>query len=75
MFQNIVYKFTKVDNLSCGRVTIRKILPGRLEVNKHCFLCFHWLSTNGKNHWQQENKLLQPLYYTEMGFWGKNNSK
>ena len=37
MFYSIVYRFTKVDNLGCGRVAIKKISPRRSVENKRIF--------------------------------------
>lgn len=38
MFHSIVYKFTKVDNLRCSRVTIKKNSPSRSDGTEGIFL-------------------------------------
>ena len=63
MFHNIVYKFTKVDNLGCGQVTIKKFLPRRSDRSKRLLFSVPPLGTR--------KKILQALHYLEMGFWEK----
>ena len=40
MFHNTVYKFTKVDNLGCGRATIKKCHLGYVMPDKMVLLDF-----------------------------------